>query len=82
MSEEPEETDEDGPFTCWCGAVGCFEEMFDFTDSDDGCGGAGYIQCQCGGDQCVCHHHGEYECPGCEDCEGERDEFYGDDDEL
>ena len=33
------------------------------------CGGLGVFECLCGGDQCVCHNHGEVECPGCADCE-------------
>lgn len=63
-----EDMDLDGPFRCWCGAEGTFEEMFDFGDAESGCGGSGTITCECGGDFCVCHHHGEYECPGCDDC--------------
>ena len=43
---------------------------------DASCGGSGMLQCRCGGDQCVCHHHGETECPGCPDC----DAFDDDDD--
>ena len=30
------------------------------------------------GDQWVCHHHGEYNCPGCDDCESDRDDDYDD----
>lgn len=62
------EEEEDGQIiTCWCGAKGTYDELFDDSDAEGGCGGLGVIQCQCGGDICVCHHHGEYECPGCDD---------------
>jgi hypothetical protein len=61
--------------TCWCGAEGHPDELF-----DDGlgsrCGGLGTLNCYCGGDVCVCHYHGEAECPGCPDCEDRE----GDDD--
>ncbi len=56
---------------CWCG-----EQLKDayFADIRDGldqppCGGGGILHCYCGGDLCICHNHGEVECPGCEDCE-------------
>lgn len=52
---------------CWCGEQ---RGRFVFDDPEP-CGGLGVIQCTCGGDQCVCHHHGEYECPGCVDCRDE-----------
>lgn len=55
--------------TCWCGARGTYEEFFDVSGLEEGCGGTGSVNCFCGGDQCVCHHHGELECDGCEDCE-------------
>lgn len=45
---------------------------------DRTCGGTGYLNCYCGGDFCICGNFGEAECPGCEDCEGER----GDDDDF
>ena len=73
MNDEPEVESE--TFECWCGAVGRFEEMFDFTDSEGGCGGSGIINCECGGEFCVCHHHGEYECPGCDECKGDEDDY-------
>lgn len=54
---------------CWCGETDAY-----FSDEDDGlesgCGGSGVLHCYCGGDLCVCHNHGEVECPGCEDCNG------------
>lgn len=77
--------DYDDIITCWCGAKGTYEELFDDGCLDDCCGGSGYVECYCGGDQCVCHHHGqEVECPGCEDCEGldfDDDDMGDDDDE-
>jgi len=52
---------------CGCGEVvteGSFSD-----DLDPSCGGTGMLNCYCGGDICVCHNHGEFECDGCEDCE-------------
>lgn len=54
---------------CWCGAKGTYDELFNDDGLEYSCGGTGYIDCYCGGDQCVCHHHGqEVECPGCSEC--------------
>lgn len=65
--------------TCWCGAVGTYDELF-ADDFPLGCGGTGFLECECGGDLCVCHHHGEpTECPGCDECD-EGDEGRHDDD--
>lgn len=63
--------------TCWCGERGTYDELFDESGLADGCGGSGTIDCHCGGDFCVCHHHGSVECDGCEDCYAGRDD--GDD---
>jgi len=60
---------------CWCGAVGTFEELFDSAVYSQTCGGSGLLDCECGGDFCVCHHHGEVECDGCEDCDFDDDDF-------
>lgn len=51
---------------CWCGVSNAY-----FSDEpyDGGCGGSGTLVCYCGGDQCVCHNHGEVECGGCDDCD-------------
>lgn len=65
--------DPDAILTCWCGARGTYEELFDDACLDEGCGGMGVLYCYCGGDFCVCHFHGETECPGCDDCEGGED---------
>lgn len=54
---------------CWCGAKGKVSELYDVTGLDYGCGGLGVLNCYCGGDLCVCHYHGETDCPGCPDCE-------------
>lgn len=51
--------------TCWCGV----KDAYFAPVRADGCGGLGTLNCYCGGDLCVCHNHGEVECPGCEDCE-------------
>jgi len=60
---------------CWCGVEGKASEMFEEC-GDDGCGGTGTLNCHCGGDLCVCHNHGEVECPGCPDCDrGDEDGF-------
>jgi hypothetical protein len=32
------------------------------------CGGTGWLDCECGGDLCVCTLNGGIDCPGCEDC--------------
>ena len=73
--------DEDGlTVTCWCGATGPYKDLFS-DDLDETCGGTGELNCYCGGDQCVCHHHGSTECPGCEDCETDDDSYYDDDPE-
>jgi hypothetical protein len=76
-TNEPAVDDEDDEIiTCWCGASGTFDELFDDALFDEPCNGDGFLECYCGGDQCVCHHHGqEVECPGCEDCLHDRDEF-------
>lgn len=60
---------EGGPelIKCWCGAEGTYEQLFDDAER---CGGSG--MCLCGGDNCVCHNHGE--CGGCADCEGTYDD--------
>ena len=53
-----------GPDVCWCGV-----ERPYYAPLPTCCGGSGMIDCHCGGDQCVCHWHGETGCMGCEDCE-------------
>ena len=59
----------DKKITCWCGAEGTFDELFVGEVFNRNCGGTGYVDCKCGGDNCVCHHHGEVECDGCQDCD-------------
>jgi len=49
---------------CWCG-----ETQPSFTRVRAGCFGTGIVECLCGGENCVCHNHGEIECMGCVDCE-------------
>jgi hypothetical protein len=51
---------------CWCGVS---RPYFSDEPFEEGCGGLGVLQCFCGGDLCVCHWHGETECPGCPDCD-------------
>lgn len=53
----------DAPDVCWCGAKDPY-----FAPVSGECGDTGSINCYCGGDQCVCHNHGEVECLGCPDC--------------
>jgi hypothetical protein len=55
--------------TCWCGVKNPY-----YAPLPRRCGGDGYHNCYCGGDLCVCHWHGEAECPGCEDCEQREDD--------
>ncbi len=75
--DKPEVDDE--IITCWCGVSGTYEELFDDSGLDESCCGQGMVNCTCGGDFCVCHHHGETECPGCEDCDcGEPEDDYDD----
>jgi hypothetical protein len=72
--------DDDGEIIrCWCGVEGTYEELFDDASLDRTCGGTGELNCECGGDLCVCHHHGATECPGCDDCEGDENDWYDDD---
>ena len=59
---------EDGIITCWCGATGHYDELFSRDSLDEYCCGTSILRCRCGGDKCVCHHHGYAECPGCENC--------------
>ncbi len=67
---QDEEADMDmGP--CWCGVKNPY-----YAPVPRRCDGSGVIQCHCGGDQCVCHWHGEVECSGCEECHEGDD--YGD----
>ncbi|HET6584818.1 MAG TPA: hypothetical protein VFG69_15275 [Nannocystaceae bacterium] len=54
---------------CWCGVEGPANELFRREDLDEGCGGWGYRTCRCGGDHCVCHHHGAIDCNGCPECD-------------
>lgn len=67
--------------TCWCGERGTYAELFSNEPFGDTCDGSGFLYCYCGGDQCVCHHHGqEILCPGCEDCEQyDEDDDWNDD---
>ena len=74
MRDSTDEPDGD-LITCWCGAKGTYEELFDPTVFGESCGGTGTLECLCGGDQCVCHNHGEVECPGCEDCDYQDDDY-------
>lgn len=60
------DTDCDDTTPCWCGEP---SPLYDDEGLDDTCGGLGSLTCHCGGDLCVCHHHGEVECPGCPDCD-------------
>lgn len=77
---EPDEDSDNEIITCWCGAIGTFQELFDSAVYGSGpCNGLGVLHCECGGDFCVCHNHGEVECPGCEEC-GRDDEDDGFDD--
>lgn len=75
--------DDEEIIECWCGAKGTYDELFDDAMFTECCGGSGFLHCYCGGDLCVCHHHGqEIECPGCQDCHAEDqwDDDYGDED--
>lgn len=56
------------PDVCWCGV-----ERPYFAPLPEVCDGDGMIYCECAGATCVCHWHGETECPGCEDCADRED---------
>ena len=69
------EDEEDRP--CWCG-----EEHPEYAPLPSRCDGMGSLYCRCGGDQCVCHNHGEVDCPGCVACDGDAmEEDDGEDDD-
>lgn len=55
-------------FRCWCGEEGPLSAMCDFAVYEQECSGSGVLYCECGGEFCVCHNHGEVECPGCSQC--------------
>ena len=76
--KEPELDDE--IITCWCGAKGTYDELFEEPDGGN-CYGTGELDCHCGGDLCVCHNHGTVECPGCPDCEDDDGTWDGMDDD-
>ena len=69
--------------SCWCGEQ---HPAYLTGGLAATCDGSGFLECRCGGDQCVCYHHGEVECPGCSECNGdgegpdERDDDAYDDD--
>jgi hypothetical protein len=44
------------------------------------CGGTGWLDCECGGDFCVCTLNGGMDCHGCEDCREQEDYDESDDD--
>jgi hypothetical protein len=66
--ETPDEVDVENP-PCWCGVKNPH-----YAPIHGGCGGDGYLDCHCGGDMCVCHNHGEVECFGCPDCQGDNED--------
>lgn len=54
------------PAPCWCGEP---SPLFDDDGLAESCGGTGFLACFCGGDACVCHHHGGVDCDGCDECD-------------
>lgn len=54
---------------CWYGTRSPY-----FAPLGGECAGTGTLHCICGGDFCICHWHGETDCPGCEDCDFDEDE--------
>lgn len=77
--DETNDLVDDEIITCWCGTKGTYDKLFDDSGLPPTCGGSGHLHCECGGDLCVCHHHGETECPGCEDCgfgRGDDEDFH------
>lgn len=78
-AEWDEDEDDGGGFhaPCWCDPdPNCWH---DTACLDETCGGSMTLHCYCGGDLCVCHNHGEMECPGCDDCKPDGDDYDGDD---
>lgn len=59
---------------CWCGVEGDIKDLFQ-NDGSGECNGTGELDCHCGGDQCICHNHGTFSCPGCLDCKDEDEEI-------
>lgn len=55
---------------CYCGE---HRAWFSREPYEETCDGLGLLNCFCGGDMCVCHHHGETECLGCVECAEEGD---------
>ena len=47
----------------------CRERKAYFAPVPGDCNGLGSKECLCGGDQCICHNHGDVECEGCPECE-------------
>jgi hypothetical protein len=72
---EASEDDDDEPGPCYCGEP---NPLYNRAFLDKTCRGSTSLHCDCGGDICVCHYHGEVECLGCVDCEG--GDFDDDDD--
>lgn len=68
------EEEDDGLTLKECPACGMSPAWFSLEGLDEGCSGNGFVNCYCGGDQCVCHNHGEMECPGCDDCQEDADD--------
>lgn len=64
---------------CWCGEAGWYSELCDEDGLEPTCGGTGERHCFCGGDLCVCHHHGSDPCDGCADCDPDGEGDYDDD---
>ena len=71
---DPDDVDDDGQIQCWCGATGTYDELFDDSGLPSTCGGSGVLNCECGGDFCACHNHGEVQCDGCPECLDDEDD--------
>ena len=76
LARQPDWLEDDVHWTCWCGEKDPYCAPVEGT-----CGGTGMLICYCGGDQCVCHNHGEVECFGCEDCEADVETGFDDGDD-
>jgi hypothetical protein len=75
MADDEDDPDDDEEITCWCGVSGTYDELYNDVGIEAGCGGTGHVDCYCGGDQCVCHHHGQQlDCPGCDECPEREDD--------
>lgn len=74
LCDDCDDNDCDEP--CWCGEP---HPYYDYDQIAEECDGSGVVSCLCGGDQCVCHHHGDAPCAGCVFCDNADEDYVEDD---